>query len=74
MPSYTPAVLIALVAEPVMTQNLRVEIVRFEGGVMNMGLGSFKEKEAVMVNKLRSSVQMEESGYVPPTVIMNKLF
>jgi hypothetical protein len=74
MSSYTPAVLIAPVAEPVMAQNLCVKIVCFEGGVVNMGLRSLKEKEAVMINHLRSSVQMQESGYIPPCIIMNKLF
>ena len=39
-----------------------------------MGLRALKEKEAVMINKLRSSVQMEEGGYIPSIVIMNKLF
>lgn len=39
-----------------MTQNLRVEIMRFKRGVVYVRLGTFKEEKAMVVDQFRTSI------------------
>lgn len=69
-----PAVLVALVAQPVVAQDLGVEVVGLEGGVVHMALGALEEEEAVVVDLLVAAVQPEEDGYVFVLVVIVELF
>lgn len=69
-----PAVLVALVAEPVVAQDLGVEVVGLEGGVVHVALGALEEEEAVVVDLLVAAVQPEEDGYVLVFVVVVELF
>lgn len=51
----TPAVLVALLSQPIVTQNLGVEVDRLEGGVVDVRFGPFEEEEAVVVDRLGAS-------------------
>lgn len=54
--SYTPAVLIPLAAQPVMTQHLSVEIMCFKRRVMYVRLGTFKEEKAMVIDQFRTTI------------------
>ena len=69
----TPAVLVALMTKPIVTEHLSVEIVGFEGRVVDVHLGSLKEEEAVMVNKVVSAVESEKDGLVDTLIVVDKL-
>ena len=73
MSSHSPAVLVALLPEMVMTQELGVEIIRLVGGVMDVILGTLEEKEAVVVDKFGSTVEVEESGDIRPVLVIDDL-
>lgn len=51
-----PAILVALVTQPVVAKHLRVEVVRLEAGVVYMALWTLKEEEAMVVYKLRAAI------------------
>ena len=71
--SNTPAVLVALMAKPVVAEHLGIEIVCLEGGVMDVHLGTFKEEEAMVIHQLVSAVEPEEDGLVDTLIVMDKL-
>ena len=73
MPSDTPTVLIALVPQPVVTQNLSIKVVCLKGRVMNMHLWAFEEKEAVVVDLDVATVQSEEDGDILAGIVMDEL-
>lgn len=56
-----------------MTQELGVEIIRLVGGVMDVILGTLEEKEAVVVDKFGSTVEVEESGDIRPVLVIDDL-
>lgn len=70
----SPAVLVALVAQPVVAQDLGVEVVGLEGGVVHVALGTLEEEETVVVDLLVAAVQPEEDGYVFVLVVIVELF
>lgn len=70
----SPAVLVALVAQPVVAQDLGVEVVGLEGGVVHVALGALEEEEAVVVDLLVAAVQPEEDCYVLVLVVIVELF
>lgn len=73
VPPNTPAVLITLVAHPIVAEDLGVEVVRLKRGVVDMGSSrSFKEEEAVVVDQLIPAVQSKEHGVVL-SVLVNQL-
>lgn len=51
-----PAGAVAAVAEPVVAQHLRVEVVRLVRGVVHVELGALEEEEAVVVHRLGAAV------------------
>jgi hypothetical protein len=61
------------VAQPVVAQHLRIEVVRLEGRVVDVHLGPLEEEEAVVVDQLVAAVQPEENGVVDALVIVDKL-
>lgn len=71
---HAPAVLIALVAQPVVAQDLGVEVVGLEGRVVDVALGALEEEEAVVVDLLVAAVQPEEDGYILVLVVVVELF
>lgn len=73
MTTNPPAVFVAFTPEPVVAQHLSIEIVCLEGGVVYVGLWAFEEEEAVVVDQLGATVQVEEGGYVSPGRIVNQL-
>lgn len=63
MPSNAPAYLVAFLAQPVVTEYLRVKIMCFEGRVVHMADWSFEEEEGVVVDeRSRASVNSVEGG------------
>lgn len=70
---HAPAVLVALVAQPVVAQDLGVEVVRLEGRVVHVALGPLEEEEAVVVHLLVAAVQPEEDCNVLVVVVVVEL-
>lgn len=73
VPANTPAVLVALLAQPIVTQDLGVKVVRLERRVVDVHLGPFEKEEAVVVNLLRPPVQAEEDCNVLFFLIVGQL-
>lgn len=70
----TPAVGIALVAEPVVAEDLGVKVVRLKGRVVDVHLGPLEEEEAVVIHQLVAPIQAEEDRDVDAGVVMDQLF
>jgi hypothetical protein len=68
-----PAVLVTLVAQPVVAQDLGVKVVRLKRGVVHVALGALEEEEAVVVYFFVAPVQAEEDGYVLVVVVVVEL-
>lgn len=65
MPPYAPAVLVALVPQPVVAQHLRVVVERLKAAVVHVrGARALEEEEAVVVDLLGALVEAEEDGHV----------
>ncbi len=73
VPSHAPAVLISRMTQPVVPEHLGVEVVRLEGRVVHVVLGSLEEEEAVVVYELVSAVQAEEGRDVDLLVVVYQL-
>lgn len=73
VPAHAPAVLVALVAQPVVPQHLGVEVVRLEGRVVDVELGALEEEEGVVVDALRAAVDAEEGGDVAALGVVDEL-
>jgi hypothetical protein len=58
MTAHAPAILIPFTTEPVVTQYLGIEVMGLKRGMVYMGLWSFEEKKAVVIDKLGSPVKM----------------
>lgn len=58
MAADTPAIFVALLAQPVVTKRLCVEVMRFVRRMMHMILGAFEEEEAMVINKFCTPVKM----------------
>jgi uncharacterized lipoprotein YmbA len=56
MSADTPAVVIALVPQPIMTKNLNVKVVRFKGAVVNMALWTLEKEEGMMIDGVGTTV------------------
>lgn len=74
VPADAPAVGVPLVTQPIMTQNLGVEVVRLEGGVVHVHLWPFEEEEAVVVYQLVAAVKAEEDCFVYTFFVVHELF
>jgi hypothetical protein len=70
----SPAIFIPFLTEIIVTQHLRVKVVCFEGRVVHMRLGAFKEEETVVINQLGATVKMKKDGDVPSTFVVEELF
>lgn len=55
-----PAVLVALLAEPVVAEQLGVEVVRLVRRMVHVRLRPLEEEEAVVVHELLAPVEVEE--------------
>lgn len=64
MPSHTPDALIILVGQPLMAQLLGVEVVDLERTVVHVCGGVAAHKEAVVVDKVGSAVDVREHRHV----------
>lgn len=74
MPSHAPAVLIALVPQPIMTQHLSVVVVRLEAAVVHVRCArALKEEEAVMINLFGALVETEEDCDILTGLVVNEL-
>lgn len=56
MPTDSPAVLVALVLEPVMPKKLSIEVVRLVRRVVDMVLGTLEDEEAMVVDQFFSTI------------------
>lgn len=70
---YAPAVLIPLVPQPIVTEDLGVEVVRLKGRVVDVTFRALEEEESVVVDPLIASVEAEEDCCVFTCVVMNEL-
>lgn len=68
-----PAILVALVAQPVVAEDLGVEVVGLEGGVVHVVLGALEEEEGVVVDALLAAVDAEEGGDVAALGVVDEL-
>lgn len=74
VPPDAPAILPPLMAQPVVAEDLGVEVVRLKGRVVHVrGAGPLEEEEAVVVDELVASVQAEEDGHVGAVVVVHEL-
>lgn len=64
MPTNPPTILIPPFQQPVVAQNLSVEIKDFEGRVVDMGFGTFEEEETVVIDEIGAAVEVHEGGDV----------
>lgn len=64
MSAYSPAVLVALVAQPVVSEHLRVKIMALERRVVNVRDWSLKEEKRVMVDVGRAAIEVKECDNV----------
>lgn len=64
VPAHAPAVLVAPVPQPVVAEDLGVEVVGLEGGVVDVELGALEEEEGVVVHEVLAAVEAEEGCYV----------
>lgn len=64
MPPDAPAILIPLFDEPIVPDDLGVEIKDLERRVVDVGLCAREEEEAVVVHELVAAVQVHEGGDV----------
>lgn len=71
---HAPAVLVALVAQPVVAQDLGVKVVGLKGRVVHVALGALEEEEAVVVDLFVAAVQPEEDGDVLAAVVVVELW
>lgn len=73
MPPYAPAVLIALVPQPVVAQHLRVVVVRLEAAVVHVrGAGPLEEEEAVVVDLFGALVEAEKDRDVLAGLVVDE--
>lgn len=68
-----PAVSVPLLAQPIVTQDLGVKVVRLERGMMDMHLGALEKEKAVVVDELVAPVETEEDGDVDVVVVVHEL-
>ncbi len=73
VPADAPAVLVPLLAQPVVAEDLGVEIVRLVRGVVDVVLGPLVEEEAVVVDLLLPAVQSPEDGDVDAVLVVHEL-
>ena len=74
MAANAPAVAVALFAQPVVAEDLGVEVVGLEGGVVRVELGALVEEEAVVVDLLLAPVQPPEDGDVVSVLVVYELY
>ena len=73
MSAYAPTVPVSLLAQPVVTEDLDVEVVRLVGGVVDVVLGALVEEEAVVVDLLLPAVQPPEHGDIDAVIVVYEL-
>lgn len=71
--SNTPTVLVALLPQPIMAEDLSVEVVRFERGVVHFVRPPLSEEEHVMVDFFVTPIQPEEDRSVDTLVIVDEV-
>jgi len=64
VPAQAPHVLVALLAQPLVAEPLRVEVVHLVAGVVHVVARPLEEEEAVVVDVLAAAIQMQEGGDV----------
>ena len=64
MSSNTPAELVSFLLEVLMTQELSVEIVNFEGAVVDVDGWLLLTEERMVVDEVVTAIEMEETGDV----------
>lgn len=73
MPADAPAVLVPLVPQPVVAEDLCVEVVGLEGGVVDVELGALEEEEGVVVDEVLAAVEAEEGRDVFARGVVDEL-
>lgn len=74
MTSDPPTVLMPLLAQPVVAQDLGIEVVRLERRVMDLVGRTLGEEEHVVIDFLFPSVQAVEDGAVDVLGVVHDLF
>ena len=73
MPPDAPAILVALFDEPVVPEDLGVEIEHLERRMVHVPFGPLVEEEAVVVDELLAAVQMHERGHVAALGVVQQI-
>lgn len=68
-----PTAFVALMSQPVVSQDLSVKVMRLKGGVMNMGLWSLEKEKAVMIHQVISAIEAIESNHVVSFWVVSQL-
>jgi hypothetical protein len=68
-----PTVFVPLLPEPVVAENLGVEVVRLVRGMVHMEFRALEEEEAVVVYLLLATVETEEYSDVYAICVVNNL-
>jgi hypothetical protein len=71
--THAPAVLVALLPQPVVTQHLGIEVVRLVRGMVHMVLGALVEEETVVIDHIFTAVQPPEYGNVHALIVVDDL-
>lgn len=74
MSAYSPAVLIRLLSQPMVSKQLGVKVVCLIGRMMDVRFGTLKEEKAVVIHQFLSTVEMEERGDVVVVGVVDKLY
>lgn len=56
MSTHSPAVLVSLMAKPVVPQKLGIKVMRLKRRMMNVAFRSLKEEKGVVVDKILASI------------------
>lgn len=73
MPAHAPAVLVSPFLQPVVAEDLQIKIVHLERRVVDVAFWTFVEEEAMMVDELIATVEVEERRHVFSRRVMYEL-
>jgi hypothetical protein len=73
MSAHSPAVLVSLMAKPVVPQKLGIKVMRLKRRMMNVAFRSLKEEKGVVVDKILASIYPREGYNIFTLFIVNNL-
>jgi hypothetical protein len=74
VPPNTPAILVSLANQLVVSQNLGIKVMDLERRMVDMKSWALEKEERVMVNELVATNEVHECGYVYSVIVVDYLF